>query len=316
MKKLSEFLEDSRNRTNNNTINGFVILKPGFLSYEEPFCNLLTNNGWNIIEKKRCRLTPDQAAKLYVNLNDKPFYNDLCQYMSSDNCLCCRCSKDCEKPIEDMKALKDKVRNQWGIDDMKNAMHSSDSIDAVNAESKLCMDCGNVVESLNEADENIAGHVENAEAYNKELVHKLQVAFAEEINAWYQYLIVIPFLHGQERKNIEDFYKTAAEDEYEDHALWLLNRINELGHTPDEILDIYQLNNVADHKFIVPNNDFDVKKSLLQNVEAEKGAIETYADLVNFTKGVDPVTHRKMKQILADEEEHLSELNDFLADLK
>ena len=315
MKKLSKFLEDSRDRSP-RSINGFVILKPGFLEYEEPLCNMLQNNGWSIIEKKRCKLTPDQAAKLYINLNEKPFYNDLCQYMSSDNCLCCRCAKDCEDPIGDMKALKDKVRGQWSIDDMRNAMHSSDSQEAVDAESKLCMDCIDSPEQLTEANENIADKVDDPEKYNKELVHKLQVAFAEEINAWYQYFVVIPFLHGKERKNIEDFYKTAAEDEYEDHAMWLLNRINELGHTPDEVLDMYNLNKLATHKFIKPNKEFDVKESLQQNIEAEKGAIETYIDLVNFTKGIDPVTHRKMKQILADEQEHLTELNDFFADIQ
>ena len=316
MKKLSKFLEDSRDRSP-RSINGFIILKPGFLEYEEPLCNMLQNNGWSIIEKKRCKLTPDQAAKLYINLNEKPFYNDLCQYMSSDNCLCCRCAKDCEDPIGDMKAIKDKVRGQWGIDDMRNAMHSSDSQEAVDAESKLCMDCnGGAPEQLTEANENIADNVDDPEKFNKELVHKLQVAFAEEINAWYQYFVVIPFLHGKERKNIEDFYKTAAEDEYEDHAMWLLNRINELGHTPDEVLDMYNLNKLAAHKFIKPNKEFDVKESLQQNIEAEKGAIETYIDLVNFTKGIDPVTHRKMKQILADEQEHLTELNDFFADIQ
>ena len=315
MKKLSKFLEDSRDRSP-RSINGFVILKPGFLEYEEPLCNMLQNNGWSIIEKKRCKLTPDQAAKLYINLNEKPFYNDLCQYMSSDNCLCCRCVKDCEDPIGDMKSLKDKVRGQWGIDDMRNAMHSSDSQEAVDAESKLCMDCNGMPEQLTEANENIADKIDDPEKYNKELVHKLQVAFAEEINAWYQYFVVIPFLHGKERKNIEDFYKTAAEDEYEDHAMWLLNRINELGHTPDEVLDMYNLNKLAAHKFIKPNKEFDVKESLQQNIEAEKGAIETYIDLVNFTKGIDPVTHRKMKQILADEQEHLTELNDFFADIQ
>ena len=315
MKKLSKFLEDSRDRSP-RSINGFVILKPGFLEYEEPLCDMLQNNGWSIIEKKRCKLTPDQAAKLYINLNEKPFYNDLCQYMSSDNCLCCRCAKDCEDPIGDMKALKDKVRGQWGIDDMRNAMHSSDSQEAVDSESKLCMDCNGAPEQLTEANENIADKIDDPEKYNKELVHKLQVAFAEEINAWYQYFVVIPFLHGKERKNIEDFYKTAAEDEYEDHAMWLLNRINELGHTPDEVLDMYNLNKLAAHKFIKPNKEFDVKESLQQNIEAEKGAIETYIDLVNFTKGIDPVTHRKMKQILADEQEHLTELNDFFADIQ
>ena len=119
-----------------------------------------------------------------------------------------------------------------------------------------------------------------------------------------------------QRKLMTDRYDSHLFSVTCSHVGETLNRINELGQTPDEILDMYQLNNLADHKFIIPNNDFDVKKSLLQNIEAEKGAIETYIDLVNFTKGVDPVTHRKMKQILADEQEHLTELNDFLADIQ
>ena len=37
----------------------------------------------------------------------------------------------------DMKKLKDKVRKNWGKDEMKNGMHSSDSLENVNRESKI-----------------------------------------------------------------------------------------------------------------------------------------------------------------------------------
>jgi nucleoside diphosphate kinase len=54
--------------------------------------------------------------------------------------------KRCEKiknfskeTFNDMKKLKDKVRENWGKDEMKNGMHSSDSLENVNRESKICL---------------------------------------------------------------------------------------------------------------------------------------------------------------------------------
>ena len=65
------------------------------------------------------------------------YYKDLCKYITSDKCLCALCHKDCDDPIEDMKTLKDKVRKAWGKDEMKNAMHSSDSLENVKREKNL-----------------------------------------------------------------------------------------------------------------------------------------------------------------------------------
>ena len=70
---------------------------------------------------------------------DKPFYDDLCKYMSSNECVCCSCYKKCDNPIKEMKDIKDIVREKWGIDDMKNAMHSSDSLENVNRENNIIM---------------------------------------------------------------------------------------------------------------------------------------------------------------------------------
>ena len=132
LQKINEDLEIGKCE-----LNAFVILKPEFLSHEDDWCKILKNNGWQIVQRKKFKMPDDISKELYKMHKDKSFYNDLCTYMSSDDCICAMCYKDCDDPIGDMKKLKDKVRKAWGKDDMKNAMHSSDSIDNVNREYKL-----------------------------------------------------------------------------------------------------------------------------------------------------------------------------------
>ena len=69
----------------------------------------------------------------------KDYYEDLCIYMASDECIAYMLYKDCKDPIKDLEKLKDKVRKTWGKDDMKNAMHSSDSKENVEREYKLIL---------------------------------------------------------------------------------------------------------------------------------------------------------------------------------
>ena len=84
-------------------------------------------------------------------------------------------------------------------------------------------------------------------------------------------------------------------------------------------LCIKRARSIANHKYISPtwkNGNIDIKKSLEDNIINEEGAIETYQELVKLTDGVDPASNSKLKKILADEEEHLQELKDFLGDIK
>lgn len=118
-------------------LNGLCILKPEFLEHSSEFMTMLKNKGWNVIQKEEKKLSKDIASKLYDKLKDEKFYPDLCDYMSSDKCLCVACHKDCEDPIKDMKSIKDRVRKEWGKSEMKNAMHSSDSLENVEREYKL-----------------------------------------------------------------------------------------------------------------------------------------------------------------------------------
>jgi len=125
------------NESKEDYVNSFAILKPEFLEHEEAWLKMLEDDEWDILDKKKLTLTKEQAEQLYMMHKGKDFYDDLVEYMSSGECLCVKCYKECEDPIEEMDSLKDKVRDKWGKNDMKNAMHSSDSIENVKRESKI-----------------------------------------------------------------------------------------------------------------------------------------------------------------------------------
>lgn len=59
----------------------------------------------------------------------------------------------------------------------------------------------------------------------------------------------------------------------------------------------------------------DSYQSIQTNIKNEQDAIETYRDLERFTRDIDPVSNTKIKEILGDEEDHLQELIELLADM-
>lgn len=152
-----------------------------------------------------------------------------------------------------------------------------------------------------------------------EIINKMKNALKEELNAWYGYIIVKEWLTGTNRKDVEKFYEDTAKDELEDHGYWLMKRINQLGGTIEDISLSPNSLDSAIHKYIAPKwnkGNIDIKKSIEDNIKNEEGAIETYEELVKMTEGVDPTSNSKLKEILADEQEHLQELKDFLQDIK
>lgn len=140
-------------------------------------------------------------------------------------------------------------------------------------------------------------------------------ALSEECQAWYQYWIVAPFLVGEERANIEETYEEFQKDELYDHAVKVRSRINELGGNPGPVASPEQWSFNAVAKYQVPLSPYGVYVSLLQNIKAEKEAIETYTKICDFTQGKDYITYTMAKEILADEQDHLQTLEDYQADL-
>ena len=164
------------------------------------------------------------------------------------------------------------------------------------------------------------------------IISKLKNALKEEFNSWYGYIIVKEFLVGNCRPEIVKLYEETAKDELEDHAYWLMKRIAELDGTIEDITSSPASWLTAEHTYISPkwsgkydkqdiiSDDgeivIDIYDSLIQNIENEKGAIESYRELIEIaTLSKDYTTERKCKEILADEEEHLQLLQDMANDI-
>lgn len=300
MRRLSNIIE------NISKVNGFTILKPEFLDHEDEFLTLLKNSGWRVIQKKKGALTQEQAEALYKQHSEKDFFKPLCDYMSSGDCLCCLCQKDCADPIKDMSTLKDKVRQKWGKDEMKNAMHSADSEVAVSRESSIVFNNA-VTEAAEEVNIDVPAE--------SPIIKELKSLYCEEINAFYQYWIVKDFLVGKERPSIAKSYDEWAMDELTDHASKLLNRLSELDANMEDMLILYDNDEKAQGKYIVPSASFDTVTSIQQNIEAEEAAINHYKTVIMMTEDIDPTTCQMLKEILADEEEHRAGLKDYLKDI-
>ena len=61
--------------------------------------------------------------------------------------------------------------------------------------------------------------------------------------------------------------------------------------------------------------EFDSVSLLNQNVASERCAILRYQEIANFTNGKDFTTCDMAKKILAEEEEHEQDLQDYLTDI-
>ena len=100
-------------------------------------------------------------------------------------------------------------------------------------------------------------------------------------------------------------------EEFE-HAKLLADRIVELEGMP--VLDPKQWFELAQCPYTAPT-DTDVVTLLRQNVAAERCAILRYQKIAALTDGKDFTTSDMAKHILAEEEDHEQDLQDYLDDI-
>lgn len=144
------------------------------------------------------------------------------------------------------------------------------------------------------------------------LIAQLNAALSEEWLAYYQYWVGALVVEGAMRSNVQDEFEEHAEEERQ-HAQLLADRIIELEGTP--VLDPKKWSELARCRYDSPT-DFDSVSLLQQNVEAERCAILRYQEIANFTNGKDYTTCDIAKHILAEEEEHEQDLQDYLTDIE
>lgn len=145
----------------------------------------------------------------------------------------------------------------------------------------------------------------------KSLIEQLNAALSEEWLAYYQYWVGALVVEGAMRADVQGEFEEHAEEERH-HAQLIADRIIELEGVP--VLDPKKWFELARCKYDSPTA-FDSVSLLNQNVSSERCAILRYQEIANFTNGKDYTTCDIAKHILAEEEEHEQDLQDYLTDI-
>tara|TARA_B110000858_G_C17473183_1_gene323710 strand:- start:125 stop:535 length:411 start_codon:yes stop_codon:yes gene_type:complete len=115
------------------------IIKPDAVerNLSEEIKNFFIKNNLTIKENKKIHITKDEAAEFYKVHQSKPFYNDLCAYLSSgpivvmilegDNAV--SANRRLMGATDPKNAEENTIRKLYGISIDKNSVHGSDSTD-------------------------------------------------------------------------------------------------------------------------------------------------------------------------------------------
>ena len=128
----------------NNIEQTLSIIKPDAVerNLEVEIKQMFKNKGFQILKEKKIQIEKSEAEKFYKVHETKPFYNDLCEYLSSGPIVVMVLQK--ENAVKGNRELmgatnpKDAVdgtiRKKYGISIDKNSVHGSDSIDNAKTE--------------------------------------------------------------------------------------------------------------------------------------------------------------------------------------
>ena len=121
------------------------IIKPDAVerNLAEKIKEIFVKNKLIIKDSKKIHITKDEAAEFYKVHQSKPFYNDLCSYLSSGPIIvmilegknAVLANRKLMGATNPKDADKGTIRKLYGISIDKNSVHGSDSID--NAKSEI-----------------------------------------------------------------------------------------------------------------------------------------------------------------------------------
>ena len=131
--------------------NTLSIIKPDAVerNLSEEIKAIFIKSGFIILKEKKIQITRDEAEKFYLVHQTKPFYNDLCNYLSSGPIVVMVLSK--QNAVSDNRNLmgatnpKDAkegtIRKKFGLSIDKNSVHGSDSIENAKIEIYFFFKC-------------------------------------------------------------------------------------------------------------------------------------------------------------------------------
>ena len=99
--------------------------------------NMFLNNGFKIINEKKIQISKAEAEQFYIVHQTKPFYDELCKYLSSgplvvmilekENAILA--NRELMGSTNPHEAKEGTIRKKYGISIDKNSVHGSDSKD-------------------------------------------------------------------------------------------------------------------------------------------------------------------------------------------
>jgi nucleoside-diphosphate kinase len=115
------------------------IIKPDAVerNLDSEIKEMFKNKGFKIVKEKKIQIEKSEAEKFYKVHETKPFYSDLCSYLSSgpivvmvlekENAVLA--NRDLMGATNPKDAADGTIRKKYGISIDKNSVHGSDSID-------------------------------------------------------------------------------------------------------------------------------------------------------------------------------------------
>ena len=115
------------------------IIKPDAVerNLEKEIKDQFKNNGFKIIKEKKIQISKSEAEEFYKVHQTKPFYNDLCAYLSSgpivvmvlekENAVLA--NRELMGATNPNDAQEGTIRKKYGISIDKNSVHGSDSLE-------------------------------------------------------------------------------------------------------------------------------------------------------------------------------------------
>jgi bacterioferritin len=143
-------------------------------------------------------------------------------------------------------------------------------------------------------------------ADRKEIIKRLNASLATEYVCVLRYYRHYFMASGMLADAVKGEFLEHAQQEQE-HAGMIAERIVQLGGEPDLNPDTLSTRSHAEYK-----EGKDLRDMVKENLVAERIAIDSYRELINYIGDKDTTTKRILEQILAQEEEHADEFSDLL----
>ena len=115
------------------------IIKPDAIerNLENNIKAFLEKNDLKILKSKKIKITKEEASEFYKVHQTKPFYNDLCNYLSSGPIIVMILegeevvsrNREIMGATDPLNAKEGTLRKMYGISIGKNSVHGSDSLE-------------------------------------------------------------------------------------------------------------------------------------------------------------------------------------------